>query len=142
MGKAACFSYADPPFGRAKTMILDHIGLSVSNCSSSKSFFSAALAPLGITLVQEVEGWAGMGRSGIPQFWFGKADQANSPMHIAFAAENRAQVRAFHEAALRAGGKDNGAPGVRTIYHPHYYGAFVIGPDGHNIEAVCHRPEA
>jgi predicted lactoylglutathione lyase len=62
-------------------------------------------------------------------------------MHIAFAAENRAQVRAFHEAALRAGGRDNGPPGVREIYHPNYYGAFVIGPDGHNVEAVCHTPE-
>lgn len=123
-------------------MILDHIGLSVSDFARSKAFFTQALAPLGITLVTEVEGWAGFGRNGRPQFWFGHGVKPQLPMHIAFAAENRAQVRAFHETALRAGGSDNGAPGLRTIYHPNYYGAFVIGPDGHNVEAVCHHEEA
>ncbi|MGE0801030.1 MAG: VOC family protein [Lautropia sp.] len=123
-------------------MIIDHIGLAVSNYSHSKSFFTQALAPLGITLVMEVEGWAGFGRGGKPEFWFGTHSRVQSPMHIAFAAESRAQVDAFYEAALDAGAKDNGPPGVREIYHPNYYGAFVIGPDGHNIEAVCHRAEA
>ena len=122
-------------------MILDHIGLSVSDCERSKAFFSKALAPLGISLVMETHGWVGFGRAGVPQFWFGEGGEAHKPMHIAFAAENRAQVRAFYEAALEAGGQDNGPPGIRAIYHPHYYGAFVIGPDGHNVEAVCHRPE-
>ena len=122
-------------------MTLDHIGLSVSDASASKYFFATALAPLGITLVMETEGWAGFGRHGQPQFWFGQGDAPQKPMHIAFAAENRAQVRDFYAAALQAGAKDNGPPGIRTIYHPNYYGAFVIGPDGHNIEAVCHLPE-
>lgn len=122
-------------------MILDHIGLSVSDVAGSTAFFSSALAPLGITLVAEVEGWVGFGRQGRPQFWFGSGATAQKPMHIAFAAETRAQVRDFYTAALQAGGKDNGPPGIRTIYHPNYYGAFVIGPDGHNVEAVCHLAE-
>ena len=121
-------------------MILDHIGLSVSDYERSKAFFTQALAPLEIGLVTEVQGWAGFGRQGRPQFWFGKGEAANQPMHIAFAADSREQVKAFHAAALAAGAQDNGPPGVREIYHPHYFGAFVIGPDGHNIEAVCHRP--
>jgi len=123
-------------------MIIDHIGLSVSNYARSKAFFAQALAPLGITLVKEVHGRAGFGRNGKPEFWFGANSQTQNPMHIAFAAENRAQVNAFYEAALKAGAKDNGPPGIREIYHLNYYGAFVIDPDGHNIEAVCHRPEA
>ena len=122
-------------------MTLDHMGLSVSDYSSAKVFFAQALAPLGITLVTEVAGWAGFGRNGQPQFWFGPGDAAQKPMHIAFAAETRAQVREFYAAALLAGAKDNGAPGIRAIYHPNYYGAFVIGPDGHNVEAVCHLAE-
>ncbi|MEK8029533.1 VOC family protein [Ideonella sp. DXS29W] len=121
--------------------MLDHIGLSVSDYDKSKAFFTAALAPLGIRLVTEVAGWAGFGRDNRPQFWFGTGGPAQHPMHIAFTADNRAQVRAFYEAALQAGAKDNGAPGIREIYHPHYFGAFVIGPDGHNVEAVCHKPE-
>ena len=123
-------------------MILDHIGLSVSDFARSKAFFTQALAPLDIGLVKEVQGWAGFGRQGRPQFWFGKGEAAHAPMHIAFAADNREQVKAFYAAALAAGAQDNGPPGVREIYHPHYFGAFVIGPDGHNIEVVCHRPPA
>ena len=123
-------------------MIIDHLGLAVSDYGKSKAFYTQALAPLGIVLVVEVKGWAGFGRGGKPEFWFGQASEAQRPMHIAFTAENREQVDAFYKAALTAGAKDNGAPGVREIYHPHYYGAFVIGPDGHNIEAVCHRPPA
>jgi catechol 2,3-dioxygenase-like lactoylglutathione lyase family enzyme len=122
-------------------MIIDHIGLAVSDYDKSKTFFTRALAPLGITLVMEVEGWAGLGKGGKAELWFGTHTQTQQPLHIAFAAENRAQVRAFYAAAIAAGGKDNGPPGVRDIYHPNYYGAFVIGPDGHNIEAVCHAPE-
>lgn len=121
-------------------MILDHIGLAVSDYEKSKTFFAKALAPLRIELVMEVQGWAGLGRDGKPELWFGTHSTPQNPMHIAFIAESRAQVDAFHAAALAAGGQDNGAPGIREIYHPHYYAAFVIGPDGHNIEAVCHQP--
>lgn len=122
-------------------MIIDHIGVAVSDYTKSKEFYCRALAPLGIELVMEVQGWAGLGRGGKPEFWFGGNGEKQSPMHIAFVADNRDQVRAFHTAALAAGGTDNGAPGIREIYHPNYFGAFVLGPDGHNVEAVCHRPE-
>jgi catechol 2,3-dioxygenase-like lactoylglutathione lyase family enzyme len=122
-------------------MILDHLGLAVSDYPQAKAFYTAALAPLGITLVTEVQGWAGFGKGGKPEFWFGPHAEPQKPMHLAFRAETREQVRQFYEAALQAGGKDNGPPGLREIYHPNYYGAFVIGPDGHNIEAVCHQEE-
>ncbi len=122
-------------------MVLDHIGLVVSDYEASKAFYTAALAPLGIVLAMEYQGNAGFGRSGRPQFWFSAGAPVHAPMHVAFVADNRAQVREFYAAALRAGAKDNGLPGLREIYHPTYYGAFVIGPDGHNIEAVCHAPE-
>jgi catechol 2,3-dioxygenase-like lactoylglutathione lyase family enzyme len=122
-------------------MIIDHMGLAVSDYDASCRFFGAALAPLGITLIAEYGGWAGFGRAGKPEFWFGTHGKAHLPMHIAFLAENRGQVRAFYAAALGAGATDNGAPGLRAHYHENYYGAFVIGPDGHNIEAVCHLPE-
>lgn len=122
-------------------MIIDHIGLAVSDYDKSKEFFCRALAPLGIELVMEVQGWAGLGKGGKPEFWFGAGGQKQNPLHIAFIADNRDQVKAFHAAALAAGGTDNGLPGIREIYHPNYFGAFVIGPDGHNVEAVCHRPE-
>jgi catechol 2,3-dioxygenase-like lactoylglutathione lyase family enzyme len=123
-------------------MILDHIGIAVSDYDKSKTFFDAALKPLNITLMMEVQGWAGYGRERSPQFWFGVGAEAQKPMHLAFAAENREQVRQFYAAAMAAGAKDNGPPGIREHYHAHYYGAFVIGPDGHNVEAVCHAPEA
>ena len=122
-------------------MIIDHIGLAVSDYDASRKFFCQALAPLGIELIVEMLGWAGLGRSGKPEFWFGAHADKQRPLHIAFLAENRHQVRAFHAAALAAGGTDNGPPGIRLHYHANYYGAFVIGPDGHNVEAVCHQPE-
>jgi catechol 2,3-dioxygenase-like lactoylglutathione lyase family enzyme len=122
-------------------MILDHIGLAVRDFARSATFFRRALAPLGIQTVLEGEGWAMLGKDGRPEFWIGVHGIPPGPIHIAFAAENREQVRAFHRAALAAGGRDNGAPGIRAKYHPDYYGAFVFDPDGHNIEAVCHRPE-
>lgn len=121
-------------------MIIDHIGLAVGDYERSKAFYSKALAPLGIGLVMEVAGWAGFGRAGKPELWFGPAKRKHEPLHIAFAAESREAVRAFYAAAMTAGAKDNGPPGVRTIYHPDYYGAYVLDPDGHNIEAVCHKP--
>jgi len=119
--------------------MFDHIGFHVSDFPKSKAFFLKALEPLGVAMVNGGEGWALIGKGGKPQFWFGVFGDAPGPIHLAFAAENREQVRRFHAAALAAGGKDNGAPGLRPEYHEHYYAAFVIGPDGHNIEAVCQR---
>jgi catechol 2,3-dioxygenase-like lactoylglutathione lyase family enzyme len=125
---------------RQARMILDHIGLAVRDFGRSSTFFRRALAPLGIQTVLEGEGWAMLGKDGRPQLWIGVQGIPPGPIHIAFAAASRAQVRAFHRAALAAGGRDNGAPGIRARYHPDYYGAFVFDPDGHNIEAVCHAP--
>ncbi len=122
-------------------MVFDHIGFNVSDFAAARAFLVGALAPLGIVVTQEGEGWAMVGRPGEGQFWFGSFGAAPGPIHVAFAATSREQVRRFHAAALAAGGKDNGAPGLRPHYHAHYYGAFVIGPDGHNFEAVCHAAE-
>lgn len=121
-------------------MIIDHIGLAVSDYAVSKAFYTACLKPLNIELVVEVDGWAGFGRDGQGGFWFGPDETVQEPMHIAFAAETRAEVDAFYAAAIEAGAQDNGKPGLREIYHPNYYGAFVLDPDGHNLEAVCHKP--
>lgn len=122
-------------------MILDHIGFAVSDFPRSRAFYTAALAPLGIVVVEEGANWAMIGQDGEPRFWFGAIGTPPGRIHLAFAARNRAEVRAFHAAALAAGASDNGGPGLRPEYHPDYYGAFVIDPEGHNIEAVCHLPE-
>ncbi|PKH62579.1 glyoxalase/bleomycin resistance/extradiol dioxygenase family protein [Shewanella sp. Choline-02u-19] len=122
-------------------MIIDHIGFSVSDFIVSNEFYCKTLAPLGIERIVEVEGASGFGMNGKPEFWLGKGNLSPSPMHVAFVAGSRKEVEQFYEAALACGGKDNGAPGIRERYHPNYYGAFVIDPDGHNIEAVCHQPE-
>jgi catechol 2,3-dioxygenase-like lactoylglutathione lyase family enzyme len=123
--------------------MLDHVGFGVSDYARSKAFYSQALAPLGISLLLEpIAEAAGFGSDGKPFFWIESRGQAvTGRLHIALAADDRAAVDAFHAAAVAAGGTDNGAPGVRAIYHPNYYGAYVLDPDGHNIEAVCHRPE-
>jgi hypothetical protein len=115
--------------------------MTIKNYSDSLSFYSKALAPLRIEKIMEYEGWAGFGRDGKPEFWFGAHSEAQSSMHIAFSAENRSQVNEFYHAAIGAGATDNGKPGIRKEYHPHYYGAFVIDINGHNLEAVCHSPE-
>lgn len=120
--------------------MFDHIGIGVSDLARSKAFFVAALAPLGIGVVMEFPEAVGLGPPGKPAFWIGAGDTPPAPIHIAFAAATRGAVDAFYRQALAAGGKDNGAPGIRAHYHPDYYGAFVIGPDGHNVEAVCHAP--
>ena len=119
---------------------LDHLGFNVSDFEGTRKFLVAALAPLGIRVVRGGEGWAMLGRGGRGQFWFGAFGPSPGPLHVAFSAETREQVRQFHAAALAAGGRDNGPPGLRAQYHPDYYAAFVIGPDGHNLEAVCHAP--
>jgi catechol 2,3-dioxygenase-like lactoylglutathione lyase family enzyme len=122
--------------------MFDHLGIGVSDYAQSKAFFLKALQPLGVGIVMEGEHGLGLGPKGKPALWLFQTPQTPAPLHIAFTAENRQQVQDFHRAALEAGGQDNGGPGLRPHYHPNYYGAFVIGPDGHNVEAVCHRPEA
>ena len=120
--------------------MLDHVGFGVTDYARSKAFYEKALAPLGITLVLEPMGAAaGFGRERKPFFWIEAERAAVTAVHVAFAAEDRATVDAFHAAAVAAGGTDNGAPGVRAIYHPDYYGAYVLDPDGNNIEAVNHN---
>jgi catechol 2,3-dioxygenase-like lactoylglutathione lyase family enzyme len=121
--------------------ILDHIIIGVSDLAASKAFYEQALAPLGIATIMEFPGVAGLGAGGKPELWL-RDGGGNEQVHVAFSSPDRATVDAFHEAALAAGATDNGGPGVREIYHPQYYGAFVLDPDGHNIEAVCHGPAA
>jgi catechol 2,3-dioxygenase-like lactoylglutathione lyase family enzyme len=128
--------------------MIDHVGFSVSDYERAKAFYAKALAPLGYGLVMEVTAEqtghapaAGFGAHGKPNFWFGAEGAMNKPVHIAIAAQDRATVDAFYKAAIAAGGRDNGPPGIRPHYHANYYGAFVLDPDGHNIEAVCHTPE-
>ena len=120
--------------------MIDHVGLRVSDIARSKKFFGGALAPLGYALLADYGTALGYGVAPKPDFWVGEGPAAGSATHVCFAAPNRAVVDAFHKAALAAGGRDNGAPGLRTMYHPTYYGAFVLDPDGNNIEAVCHQP--
>lgn len=121
--------------------MIDHTGLTVSDVGKSKPFYRAALAPLGYALLMEFEGAAGFGVAPKPDFWIGQGKLNGSPGHVAFAAASRKDVDAFYRAAMAAGGKDNGPPGLRPHYHANYYGAFVLDPDGHNVEAVCHKPE-
>jgi catechol 2,3-dioxygenase-like lactoylglutathione lyase family enzyme len=123
--------------------VIDHIGLSVADYERSKAFYAAALAPLGYGLVMEVTEtgpYAGFGAGGKPDFWIGKGGATAPRVHVALRARDRAAVHAFYDAAIAAGAADNGAPGLRPEYHPNYYGAFVIDPEGHNLEAVCHDP--
>ena len=127
--------------------MFDHIGFPVADFARSRAFYVQALTPLGIVVAKEVtvemtgsEAFAGFGRNGRPQFWIGTGRKIEGRLHIAFEAQSRDLVKAFYEAALAAGGTDNGGPGLRPQYHENYYGAYVLDPDGHNIEAVCHLP--
>jgi catechol 2,3-dioxygenase-like lactoylglutathione lyase family enzyme len=120
--------------------VLDHISLGVADYSRSRAFYEAALRPLQYELLIERDELCGFGTGGKPDFWVGSRE-VSGPVHVAFASPDRKTVDAFHQAALAAGGRDNGAPGLRPQYHPAYYGAFVLDPDGNNIEAVCHQPE-
>lgn len=122
--------------------MFDHVGLGVKNLAASKEFFVKALAPLGAAVVMEGPYGVGFGKRQKPSLWLHETTIEPAPLHIAIAAESRAEVDAFYKAAIAAGAKDNGPPGLRPHYHANYYGAFVIGPDGHNVEAVCHRSEA
>jgi catechol 2,3-dioxygenase-like lactoylglutathione lyase family enzyme len=123
--------------------MLDHIGIAVTDLARKLAFYDRALAPLGIIRAMQFPDEAnptavGYGRIGKPFFWVGASSAPSGPIHVAFAASDQAQVRVFHAAALAAGGTDNGPPGLRPEYHPTYYGAFVLDPDGNNVEAVHH----
>ena len=127
--------------------MIDHLGISVADFDASKAFYDKVMAPLGASLLMMVPAEhtggikvGGYGRER-PTFWLHEGAETGPGRHIAFSARSRAEVDAFHKAAIAAGGRDNGAPGLRPHYHPDYYGAFVFDPDGNNIEAVCHLPE-
>ncbi len=130
--------------------MIDHMGITVSDFARSKAFYEAALAPVSVAPVMEVTAedtggsyvGTGFGSAGMPFFWIGAVPggKAIGPVHVAFSAASRAEVDAFYKAAMAAGATDNGPPGLRPHYHPNYYGAFVLDPDGNNIEAVCHKP--
>src|SRR5262245_42656168 len=130
--------------------MIDHLSTYATAYAATKEFYQAALRPLGYTLQHEmVTTWdtefplrriCAFGPHAKSIFWIIEVKQAASPRHVAFSAPDRSSVAAFHEAALRSGGKDNGSPGPRPIYHEHYFGAFVLDPDGNNVEAVCHSP--
>ena len=128
--------------------MIDHTGLQISDPEKSRRFYEGALAPLGYKVLMEVPTEYTGGRVVLgygvppkPDFWVAQGKPNEPRIHIAFRAANRKQVDDFYRAALEAGGKDNGPPGPRPHYHKDYYGAFVLDPDGHNVEAVCHDPE-
>lgn len=127
--------------------MLDHVGFPVSDFDQSKAFYTRVLAVLGYDLVMEVDEeasgggrHAGFGSKGRAHFWITAGEPIVGRLHVAFAADDQADVDAFYRTAIACGASDNGPPGLRPHYHPNYYGAFVFDPDGHNIEAVCHEP--
>jgi catechol 2,3-dioxygenase-like lactoylglutathione lyase family enzyme len=121
--------------------MLDHAGLNVSDLSASRAFYDRALEPLGIRPLREFPQACGYGDADKPYFWTFERGTASTGVHVAFESPDRATVASFYEAAIAGGGRDNGEPGPRPIYHQHYYGGFVLDPDGNNVEAVCHSPE-
>lgn len=131
------------PMAQGRLAMLDHVTLAVTDLQNSRAFYDAALHAIGIErLYEDGPLFAGYGVGEKAFFWIGCRQTAVSGAHVAFQVEERAGVDRFYAAAMAAGGRDNGAPGLRPHYHPDYYGAFVLDPDGHNIEAVCHRPAA
>ncbi|MEC9344007.1 MAG: VOC family protein [Pseudomonadota bacterium] len=128
--------------------MIDHMSLNVADFDVMLAFYEKVLAPLGCSVMmrfgKDVTGHAEVAGLGAekPFFWLAGTERTRPIQHIAFRADTRAEVDAFYEAAMAAGAKDNGPPGIRAMYHPDYYGAFVHDPEGHNIEAVCHRPES
>lgn len=145
VAKAAIVSHVMPVNCHAST--LDHLEIVVSNAKRSRDFYAAALDPLGVKYMYEIktdttrpgEKRYGFGREGKPYFWVKNGSSVGSGTHVAFTAPTREAVDAFYAAAIKAGGTNNGAPGVRDRYHSHYYAAFVLDPDGVNVEAVCHE---
>lgn len=121
--------------------MIDHIGVRTRRFMEMSAFYEAVLAPLGYRKLFTYEGGAGFGREGAASLWIGDAEKASAGIHLAIASATRTSVDAFYEAAMTIGAKDNGAPGLRPNYSPNYYAAFVLDPDGNNIEAVCHQPE-
>jgi catechol 2,3-dioxygenase-like lactoylglutathione lyase family enzyme len=124
--------------------MFDHVGVNVRDYEESRAFYEQALAPLGYRVAMAFDQWkaAGFGTSeDKPEFWISQREPFTTGTHVAFQCDDRATVGEFHQAAVAAGGTDNGAPGIRADYHPTYYGAYVLDLDGNNIEAVCHRPE-
>jgi len=123
--------------------MFDHLCLNINNLQKSRAFYDAAFLPLGLSSLMQYENLVAYGRNDTPQYFLAQKSktQLEAPLHIAFSALSRADVDHFHAAALAAGGLDNGQPGIRAQYHPNYYAAYVIDPDGHNIEAVCHVAE-
>jgi catechol 2,3-dioxygenase-like lactoylglutathione lyase family enzyme len=121
--------------------LLDHVTIGVSDIERSKAFYDIALKSVGIErLYAEGESFAGYGINEKAFFWIGLKTAAITGVHVAFVVDDRTSVDRFHAAGLAAGGRDNGKPGLRPHYHQSYYGAFILDPDGHNIEVVCHRP--
>ena len=119
--------------------MIDHVVLNVRDLAASRAFYEEALEPLGITVLAEYPNFIGLGEGKAAYLWLAERQSVTENVHVAFRCEERSLVDGFYEAALEAGGEDNGAPGLREIYHPTYYGAFVLDPDGNNIEAVCHH---
>jgi catechol 2,3-dioxygenase-like lactoylglutathione lyase family enzyme len=119
--------------------VIDHVILNVRDVPASRGFYVEALAPLGYEVMMDFPTGVGFGWQGKPYFWIAARDPRHSGVHVAFHCKKRELVDAFYAAAIAAGGKDNGEPGIREGYHPNYYGAFVLDPDGNNIEAVCHE---
>jgi len=122
--------------------MFDHVGLNVKDYQASRAFYEQALAPLGYRVVIAFDEWkaVGFGTDDKPEFWVSEREPYGTGTHVAFHCDDHAPVDAFHKAAVAAGGRDNGPPGIREQYNPSYYGAFVLDADGNNIEAVCHRP--
>jgi catechol 2,3-dioxygenase-like lactoylglutathione lyase family enzyme len=121
--------------------VIDHVVLNVRDLETSKAFYERALSPLGYQLTGEWLEGCGFGADQKSDFFLAQRGEPSAPVHVALVSSNRATVDAFHAAALEAGGKDNGPPGLRRVYHEFYYGAYVLDPDGNNIEAVTHTPE-
>ena len=121
--------------------MIDHVVLNVSDLKASRAFYEKALEPLWIKLLGDYQGYIGFGSKRTSHFWLTARPATSTNVHVAFGCDERSTVDAFYTAAMAAGGEDNGAPGVREIYHANYYGAFVLDPDGNNIEAVCHKEE-
>lgn len=121
--------------------MIDHVGIRVADLARSSAFYARALQPLGYAVLADFDYGVGLGRDRKPDLWLYPGQPPAESVHLAVAAPDRAAVRAFHTAALAAGGHDTAAPMLRPEYHPHYYGAFVRDPDGYNLEAVCHHAE-
>ena len=121
--------------------MIDHVTINVADLERSKAFYERALRPLGYSLQMEYLEGCGFGAEGKPDFFLAQRGEPSAPVHVAILSPDRGRVDAFHEAAVAAGGKDNGPPGIRRVYHEHYYGAYVLDPEGNNIEAVTHHHE-